>query len=155
MGSTGAPDDEAPGHARAARELGARWVVTGGWRSAPDDVVRVTAWCVTEVETGTVVQHGQGRTAPSERSSPSRTRLQAEFLRPALRLDPRSRARRETHVVEAYEAFAKGMLNLRIESYEALTGPSLFFERAVALDPGYARACTFSSARPTTSRRST
>ncbi len=41
-----------------------------------------------------------------------------------LRLSPRSRGAEETHVVEAYEAFAKGMLNLRIESYEAWTGPS-------------------------------
>jgi adenylate cyclase len=52
MGSTGAPDDEAQA-TRAARELGARWVVTGGYQRL-GDIVRVTAR-VTEVETGTVV----------------------------------------------------------------------------------------------------
>ena len=52
MGAVGAPDDEAQA-TRAARELGARWVITGGYQRLAD-IVRVTAR-VTEVETGTVV----------------------------------------------------------------------------------------------------
>ena len=42
--------------------------------------------------------------------------------------------------VEAYEAFSKGVLNLRDDSYESLDRAILLFERAIALDPRYARA---------------
>jgi tetratricopeptide (TPR) repeat protein len=46
----------------------------------------------------------------------------------------------ETRSVEAYEAFAKGLINLRAESPEALDRAILYFERSVALDPDYAAA---------------
>ena len=46
----------------------------------------------------------------------------------------------ETHVVEAYEAYSRGVINFQLESYESLDRAILFFERAVALDPTYARA---------------
>src|SRR6266704_3146427 len=46
----------------------------------------------------------------------------------------------DTRVVEAYEAFSKGVINLRRESYESLDRAVFLFERAVALDPGYVRA---------------
>jgi tetratricopeptide (TPR) repeat protein len=49
--------------------------------------------------------------------------------------------------VAAYEALAKGLLNLRSESYEALDRAVLFFERAVALDSGYARLTSSSAPR--------
>ncbi|MGA7991230.1 MAG: hypothetical protein WCC53_07370, partial [Thermoanaerobaculia bacterium] len=45
-----------------------------------------------------------------------------------------------THVIDAYEAFSKGLVNLRAESRESVDRAILFFERAVALDPNYARA---------------
>jgi tetratricopeptide (TPR) repeat protein len=92
------------------------------------------------VETGTVVHTAKVDGAIGEIFA-LQDRLVSELssgLR--LRLTPRARGAEETHVVEAYEAFAKGMLNMRIESYEALDRAVLFFERAVALDPGYARA---------------
>ncbi len=43
-------------------------------------------------------------------------------------------------MVGAYEAFSKGVLNLRAESYESLDRAVMLFEHAVDLDPGYARA---------------
>src|SRR6266508_2264004 len=46
----------------------------------------------------------------------------------------------DTRVVEAYEAFSKGVINLRRESYESLDRAVFLFERATSLDPGYARA---------------
>lgn len=46
----------------------------------------------------------------------------------------------DTQSLEAYEACSKGLLNLREESQESIDRAIVFFERAVALDPGYARA---------------
>ena len=137
QGAVGAPDDEAQA-TRAARELGARWVVTGGYQRL-GDTVRVTAR-VTEVDTGAVV-HTVKLDGRMGEIFDLQDRIVADLsdgLR--VRLSPRSRGDEGTHVVEAYEAYAKGMLNLRLESYEALDRAVLFFERAALLDPGYARA---------------
>jgi len=136
LGAVGAPDETQA--TRAGRELGARWVVTGGYQRL-GDTVRVTAR-VTEVDTGAVVH-----TVKIDGGMGEIFELQdriVDELSSGLRLslDTRGRGGEETHVVEAYEAFAKGMLNLRLESYEALDRAMLFFERAVALDPSYARA---------------
>ena len=46
----------------------------------------------------------------------------------------------ETHVVAAYEAFSKGLLNTRADSYESLDRSILFFEQALRHDPDYVRA---------------
>jgi serine/threonine-protein kinase len=137
LGAVGAPDDEAQA-TRAARELGARWVVTGGYQRL-GETVRVTAR-VTETDTGAVVHTVKidGRIGEIFELQDRIVSELSSGLR--LSLSPRPRGGEETHVVEAYEAFAKGMLNLRLESYEALDRAVLFFERAVALDPGYARA---------------
>ncbi len=43
-------------------------------------------------------------------------------------------------MIDAYEAFSKGLVNLHAESRDSVDRAILFFERAVALDPGYARA---------------
>ena len=120
------------------RELDARWVVGGGYqRLGP--VVRVTAR-VTDIDAGAVV-----RTVKLDGNIGEIFALQdrivaelSEGLR--LGLGGSGRGAQETHVVEAYEAFARGMLNLRLESYESLDRAALFFERAAALDPRYARA---------------
>ncbi|HUG55353.1 MAG TPA: protein kinase [Vicinamibacteria bacterium] len=135
-GAVGAPDETQA--TRAGRELGARWVVTGGYQRLGESV-RVTAR-VTEVETGSVVHSAKVDGGMGEIFD-LQDRIVGE-LSSGLRmsLSPPARGAQETHVVEAYEAYAKGMLNLRIESYEALDRAVLFFERAVALDAGYARA---------------
>src|SRR5438105_1078305 len=136
LGAVGAPDEAQA--TRAGRELGARWVVTGGYQRL-GETVRVTAR-VTELDTGAVVHTvkidgGMGQIFELQ------DRIVAD-LSSGLRLSlaPGRRGGEETHVVEAYEAFAKGMLNLRLESYEALDRAVLFFERAVRLDADYARA---------------
>ena len=135
-GPAAAPDEALA--TRVGRELGARWVLSGAFQRL-GDVVRVTAR-VTDVETGAVAHtvKSDGRIAEI---FALQDRIVAE-LSEGLRLDLGRVARgtQETHVVDAYEAFARGMLNLRLESYESLDRAVLFFERAVALDPRYARA---------------
>ena len=46
----------------------------------------------------------------------------------------------DTDVVEAYEAFSRGLLNRSAETFESLDRAVWLFERAVSLDPTYARA---------------
>ena len=46
----------------------------------------------------------------------------------------------ETEVVEAYEAFSRGLLNRSAETFESLDRAVWLFERAVTIDPAYARA---------------
>lgn len=48
--------------------------------------------------------------------------------------------RPETRSVEAYEAFSRGMINLRVASRDGLDRAIAHFERALALDPDYAEA---------------
>jgi tetratricopeptide (TPR) repeat protein len=48
----------------------------------------------------------------------------------------------ETQVLTAYEAFSLGLLNRQAETFDALDRAALLFERAVTLDPAYARAHT-------------
>ncbi|HMJ86977.1 MAG TPA: protein kinase [Vicinamibacterales bacterium] len=123
---------------RVGRELGARWVLTGSFQRA-GDAVRVTAQLL------------DAATALAERTIKVDGRMQEIFalqdrlvrdlaglLRAVIR--PTGAATLETGVVGAYEAFSKGVLNLRAESYESLDRAVMLFERAVDLDPGYARA---------------
>jgi tetratricopeptide (TPR) repeat protein len=120
------------------RELGARWVLTGSFQRA-GDAVRVTAQLV-DVATA----HAE-RTIKVDGGMQEIFALQdrlvrdlAGLLRAVIR--PTGAATLETGVVGAYEAFSKGVLNLRAESYESLDRAVMLFERAVELDPGYARA---------------
>lgn len=128
---------------RVGRELGVKLVVSGGYQRQ-QEVVRVTAR-VTELETGSVVHNVKldGRMSDifvledrilSELSAGLRLRLPTAAGKDG---DPDLR---ETHSVEAYEAFAKGLINLRAESPDAVDRAILFFERAVALDPNYTSA---------------
>jgi serine/threonine protein kinase/tetratricopeptide (TPR) repeat protein len=129
-------DEEAA--TRLGREVGARFVVSGGYQRMAD-MVRVTA-AVTEVETGAVT----GTVKIDGRMSgifELQDRIVAELssgLR--LRLLPGPRDTDETHVVEAYEAFAKGLINLRAETAESLDRAIVYFQRTIEFDPRYARA---------------
>jgi TolB-like protein/Tfp pilus assembly protein PilF len=124
--------------ARLGREVGARWVVTGGFQRLGDRV-RITARA-SEVDSGEVlttvkVDGAMGELFGLQDQIVARL---AEGFHVAAR--PPSGAGDATHVIDAYEAFSKGLVNLRAESRESVDRAILFFERAVALDPGYARA---------------
>ena len=102
---------------RVGRELGARWLLTGSFQRA-GDAVRVTAHLL------------DAATARTERTIKVDGRMQeifvlqdrlvrevADLLRAVIR--PTRTAAAETGVVGAYEAFSKGVLNLRAETYES------------------------------------
>jgi eukaryotic-like serine/threonine-protein kinase len=130
-------DEEAA--TRVGRQVGARLVVSGGYQRL-GDMVRVTAR-VTEVETGAVTRTVKldGRMSGIFELQ---DRIVAELssgLRPSPAAGPREAAL-ETTVVAAYEAFAKGLINLRAETAESLDRAIIYFQQAIESDPGYARA---------------
>jgi TolB-like protein/Tfp pilus assembly protein PilF len=123
---------------RVGRELKARWIVSGGFQRS-GDAVRVTA-TLTEVASGNVAA-----TAKVDGGLHAIFELQDQLVRKlagALRavLGPEASASPETEVVEAYEAFSRGLLNRSAETFETLDRAVWLFERAVRLDPSYARA---------------
>ncbi len=123
---------------RVGRELGAQFVVAGAFQRS-QEAVRVTA-AILEVASGqthaTAKEDGrigeifelQDRIASRLRRSLSQGEIPAHASRP------------ETEVVAAFEAFSKGLLNQRLETYEGLERAVIFFEQAIALDPRYVRA---------------
>ena len=132
---TGEPDERL--HLRAARALGARWVITGGFQRS-GSAVRVTA-SLTDAITGEIV-----RTARVDGDVDGIFQLQDRLVRElagSMRaaISP-SASLPETEVVSAYEAFSLGLLNRQAETFEALDRAVVLFERAIALDPSYARA---------------
>ncbi|MCM2257032.1 MAG: protein kinase [Vicinamibacteria bacterium] len=144
-------DDDHVAHA-LGRELGARFVVSGACQRA-GGAVRVTAR-VLDVERGAVV-HTAKLDGPIADIFALQDRIVAEIaagLRavaaPAGIAAPGAGAgaagatdeAEETRVVEAYEAYARGLINLRAETRDSLERALVYFERAVAADPGYARA---------------
>jgi TolB-like protein/predicted Ser/Thr protein kinase len=157
MGGESVPDDEMA--VRVGRELCARWVIAGGLQRVGDRL-RITA-VLTDVMNGTLV-----KTVKADGSIDDVFALQdrvVEELAPELRAPPAGGigltgerdgaaaeggterraaglAEDETSVLAAYEAFAKGVLNLRAETYDSLDRAVMLLERAVELDSGYARA---------------
>ena len=123
---------------RAGRELRARWIVSGAFQRS-GDAVRVTA-SVTEVATGQLVgtTRVDGRLHAVFELQDRLVRELAATLRAALA--PAAAAGPETALVEAYEAFSRGVLNRRAETFESLDRAVWLFERAVTIDPAYARA---------------
>ncbi|HYL05782.1 MAG TPA: protein kinase [Thermoanaerobaculia bacterium] len=122
---------------RVGQQLGARWVLSGGFQRVGESV-RVTAR-LGEAATGTVLRTVKADGRFSEIFA-LQDRIAGELaagLRAGLRVP---RAEEETKVLAAYEALSKGLLNLRAETYESLDRAILLFERAAALDPTYARA---------------
>jgi tetratricopeptide (TPR) repeat protein len=135
-GAEGREADEALAM-RVGRELGVRWVLSGGVQRS-GEALRVTAR-LADVEGQRVL-----RTVKLDGRLDDIFALQDQIVRElasSLRLGVPSLAEgEETHVVEAYEAYSRGVINMQLESYESLDRAILFFERAVALDPTYVRA---------------
>jgi non-specific serine/threonine protein kinase len=123
---------------RAGRELGARWVVTGAFQRS-GEAVRVTA-SVTDVVSEQLVGTTKvdGRLHAIFELQDSLVRELGQTLRAAV--EPEAGGGQETNVVEAYEAFSRGLLNRSAETFESLDRAVWLFERAVALDPAYSRA---------------
>ncbi|PYR89650.1 MAG: hypothetical protein DMF84_23250 [Acidobacteria bacterium] len=122
---------------RAARDLEARWLVSGGFQRA-GDALRVTA-SLTDVATGQMARSTKvdGTLTAIFEVQDRLVRELAGSLRAAV--SPAS-ALPETEVISAYEAFSRGLLNRQGETFEMLDRAVTLFERAVALDPSYARA---------------
>ena len=116
---------------------GARWVLAGAFQRIGDQV-RVTAR-VFEVATGQVLRvvRMDGRL---DAIFDLQDRVVAELATGLRRTVVAESEGDDTQIVAAYEALAKGLLNIRADSHESLDRAILFFERAVALDPNYIRA---------------
>ena len=123
---------------RAGRELGARWLLAGSFQRV-SDAVRVTASLV-DVSSGLATRtiKVDGRLDEIFALQDRLVRDLADGLRAAIR--PAGLASQETGIVAAYEAFSKGVVNLRDETYESLDRATMLFERATTLDTRYARA---------------
>jgi TolB-like protein/tetratricopeptide (TPR) repeat protein len=122
---------------RAGRELGARWILTGSFQRV-GEAVRVTA---------SLLETASGRIARTVKVDGRLTgifelqdRLVADLADGLRAVTRPPEPARDTGIIAAYEAFSKGVVNLRTETYESLDRAALLFERAVDLDPRYARA---------------
>ena len=135
---------------QTARNLRARWVVSGGFQRSLD-AVRVTA-SLTDVVTGELIRTTRvdGRVDAIFDLQDRLVREVATLRAPRLAVNGFA----QTEVVSAYEAFSRGLVNRRAESFESLERAVILFERAVELNPR-TRARTSSSARPTRPRRIT
>ena len=122
---------------RAARSVGARWLVSGAFQRSRE-AVRVTASLV-DVASGDIVRTARvdGRVDAVFELQDHLMRELAGLLRAAI---APSVTPAETGVVSAYEAFSRGLLNREAETFEALDRAVVLFQRAVVLDPDYARA---------------
>lgn len=126
---------------RVGQEIGARWIVCGGYQRV-GEMVRITARLV-EVESGEVT-----RTVKIDGRMNEIFELQDKIvfeLSQGLDFSLRSAEREviaqdETEVIEAYEAFTRGMMALRTLSPKAIDEAASHFSAAIALDPKYARA---------------
>ncbi len=123
------------------RRLGATWVVAGAVQRIGERV-RVTAQTIAVDE---------GRTVSSTKIDGTLTdvfdlqdRLVEELVRQGLQRELEQSEKRaigaDAHDPEAYEAYSRGMLNLRLASEESVERGITLFEEALAIEPGYVDA---------------
>jgi eukaryotic-like serine/threonine-protein kinase len=123
------------------RRIGAAFIVGGGYqRLGP--MIRITVECV-DVRTGALV-----RTLKVDGKVDDLFSLQDRLVTELSQgLAPASHessltaaARRETESLEAYQAFTRGVMNLRLATPESLQRCIALFEEALGIDPRYASA---------------
>jgi serine/threonine protein kinase/Tfp pilus assembly protein PilF len=123
------------------RRLGAWWVVSGAYQRLGERI-RVTAQLV-EVLTGKLI-----RTVKVDGRVDEIFELQDRIVFNVSRgldvklgrEDAEAIERDETRSIEAFEAYSRGVLNLRSAGREAMDRAIGLFERAVTIDPTYATA---------------
>jgi non-specific serine/threonine protein kinase len=123
------------------RRLGATWVVVGAFQKI-GEMVRITANFV-EVTTGTVRRTVKvdGRIGDIFALQDKIVYELSQGLNLALRgTEVAEIERRETKSVEAYESYARGMMNLRLASRDSIERAIAAFEDATRHDPEYAYA---------------
>ena len=123
------------------RRLGATWVVVGGFQRL-GDLVRITA-NVVSVESGQVKKTVKvdGRIGDIFALQDKIVFDLTQGLNVALRgTEVADIERRETKSVEAYESFARGMMNLRLATRDSIERAISEFEEATRNDPEYAMA---------------
>ncbi len=126
---------------QVGREVGARYILGGGYQRI-GEMLRITARVVC-VEDGELIS-----TVKLDGRLGDLFELQDKIVFELLRnLDLSLRSgeqaeieQAETEVMEAYEACTKGMIALRELSRDALDNARALFEKAIELDPNYARA---------------
>jgi serine/threonine protein kinase/tetratricopeptide (TPR) repeat protein len=122
------------------REVAARWIICGGYQRV-GETVRITARYV-DVTTGEVV-----RTVKIDGPMSEIFKLQDKIVYELSRgLDFKLKSgeldeigKHETSVIEAYETFTRGMIELRALSKDAIDRAIELFRKAIQLDPKYAR----------------
>jgi serine/threonine protein kinase/tetratricopeptide (TPR) repeat protein len=137
------PSERASDHLpiEIGRRLGAWWVVSGAYQRQGERI-RVTVQLI-EVLTGKLI-----RTVKVDGRIDEIFELQDRIVFDVSRgldlklqkEDADAIERDETHSVEAFEAYSRGVLNLRSAGREAMDRAIGLFERAVTLDPTYATA---------------
>jgi len=123
------------------RRLGATWVVVGGFQKI-GEMVRITANFV-DVATGAVRKTVKvdGRVNDIFALQDKIVYELSQGLNLVLRgTEIAGIERRETRSVEAYESFARGMMNLRLASRDSIERAIAAFEHATRHDPEYALA---------------
>lgn len=123
------------------RRLGATWVAVGGFQRL-GELVRITANFV-DVQSGQVKRTVKvdGRIGDIFALQDKIVFELTQGLNVALRgSEVADIERRETKSVEAYESFARGMMNLRLATRDSIERAISEFEEATRYDPEYAMA---------------
>ncbi len=123
------------------RRVGAWWVLSGGYQHMGPRV-RVTAYVI-EVLSGRLVNTVKldGTIEQIFELQDDLVRQIAQGLNLGIEAEQMMEASKgETKSVDAYQAFSRGMLNLRLASRDSLERAIALFERALEIDPNYAEA---------------
>lgn len=123
------------------RKLAAAWIVGGGFQRLGDRI-RITAQLI-DVRTGTLVRTVKIDGLVAELFS-LQDRIVYE-LSQGLNLELQQSEitdieKAETRSIDAYEAYTRGMMNLRMAGRDSLDRAISLFERALQRDPAYASA---------------